>query len=220
MMGAMFASVRPTAPAAAAAAVAATAPPQSHRGRFRLLLLSLAAVLAVCGLTLALSSPAGAHSELASSAPVDGAALSSPPAAVTLTFNETIMDAGLQVVASGPTGTIPLDTPVITGPTLTVAWPSNAPDGDYQVAYRVVSADGHPIDGSIRFSYTGGSGTSDSLGQGQSAAANATPAPAGPTSDAPFTWWAGVLVVLAGVSIGAGIAYYLRYRNRTAGVDH
>ncbi len=212
MMGAMFQMNHPSAASAAPAPLRGS---QHHPGR----VLTVLVTLITTGLWLLLTSgnPAAAHSELATSTPADGASLSSPPANVSFTFNESIMDAGLQVVASGANGPLPLDAPMVAGPTVTVAWPSDAPDGTYQVAYRVVSADGHPIDGSIRFSYTGGAANTDALGQGQSAAPTDAP-PATATSadsNAPFVWWAGVLVVLAGVSIGAGFAYYLRHRARS-----
>ena len=214
MMGAMLDSVL-----SASTDRAPSLHPRGHHNSGRTLLSFFLTFLAAFGFLLAAGETAVAHSELATSSPADGATLGSPPAAVSLTFNEPIMDAGLQVVANGPSGRVALDAPVVTGPTLSVTWPSNAPDGEYQVAYRVVSADGHPIDGSIRFSYTGGTGTSDALGQGQSAAANATPPPVDTSGDQPFRWWAGVLVVLTGVGIGAGIAYYLRSRARTHSAD-
>ena len=44
---------------------------------------------------------------------------------------------------------------VIDGGTVTVSLPSPLPDGTYTVAYRVVSADGHPVQGAYQFTVTG-----------------------------------------------------------------
>ncbi len=170
------------------------------------------------------TAPASAHAELDSSDPAQGATLTTPPTEITLTFGEVISDAGLQIVAQGPTGPVTLDAPVLQGPKVITPWPTTAPDGAYTISYRVVSADGHPIDGSVAFSYTGAaiaaptpgapspssSSTDGALGRGQSAAASPSPQPASASNN--FSWGLPVIVVLGGVAIGAGIAYAMRSR--------
>jgi hypothetical protein len=100
--------------------------------------------------------PAGAHSQLLSTSPADGAVLIEPPSSVVLTFNEglipdvdsiSINDAMGNVVASRSVEPV--------GATLSVPWPDGLPAGAYQVAYRVVSGDGHPVTGAITFTITG-----------------------------------------------------------------
>lgn len=200
---------------------------------WRLQLRLVLSVLAAVALTLGLAAlPAAAHSELVSSSPSDGAALDAAPVAVELTFNEEISDAGLQVVAQGPQGEVPLGTAVITGPQVSVPWPQGQAGGTYTVAYRVVSADGHPINGTLSFSYAGaaaspggsaseaaaGGGASASasptyVDQGQAAVSSASPVAAeSAEGDSGFPLWVPVLVVLAGVGVGAGVAYALRAR--------
>ncbi|MFI0432445.1 MAG: copper resistance protein CopC [Candidatus Nanopelagicales bacterium] len=191
---------------------------------------ALGAVVALVALLLGFTAvPAQAHSDLVSSSPTEGQALDAAPAVVELTFNEEISDAGLQVVAQGPQGTVTLGTPQLAGPKLTVPWPQTAPAGSYTLAYRVVSADGHPIDGSLPFSYGGAAspasnsaatsasaapGTSASpsfVDQGQAAAdASATATASKESSRSAF--WPIVAVVAVGAVIGAGIAYALRAR--------
>jgi hypothetical protein len=39
----------------------------------------------------------------------------------------------------------------VDGRAVSVLWPADAPSGDYTIAYRVVSGDGHPIKGRSRF---------------------------------------------------------------------
>lgn len=180
------------------------------------------------------ASPALAHSDLVSSSPAEGQALDAAPAQVELTFNEEISDAGLQVVAQGPQGPVSLGTPQLAGPKVTVPWPQTAPAGSYTVSYRVVSADGHPIDGSLPFSYGGAaaatappagataspSAATSFVDQGQAAAdaaASASTAAAAATSAASkeasrSAFWPIIAVVAIGAAIGAGIAYALRAR--------
>lgn len=179
----------------------------------------MAVVLAI-GLLMGGGGGAYAHSELVSSTPTDGEALASVPSTVTLQFNEAISPAGLQVVAQGPQGPLTLGTPVIEGATVQVPWPGDAPGGDYRVAYRVVSADGHPIDGSLGFSYPQAAVTApiEPADLGQSAVATqdlSAPASDQPSSDG-FPWWLGVGAVIVGVGIGAAIARTMRARAQAA----
>lgn len=97
---------------------------------------------------------AHAHSELVSTSPEDGQVLEAPPTEVTFTFNEDLLPDFVSFVATSASGEV-TDLVVIgvDGPTSVVAWPTEAPGGEWRVDYRVVSADGHPVDGSITFSY-------------------------------------------------------------------
>ena len=105
------------------------------------------------------AAPASAHSQLLSTSPADGAVLPEAPASVVLTFNEALIpdvdsisinDARGNVVASRSVEPV--------GATLSVPWPDGLPAGAYQVAYRVVSGDGHPVTGAIMFTITGAGG--------------------------------------------------------------
>jgi copper transport protein len=112
----------------------------------------MTAVLTVAVLLLAPTSPASAHAELVDSTPANGARLDNPPARVTLTFTEgvNLIDDGIRLVdALGD----PVSTPEPTAEGHTVEWPlpSNLEDGKYLVSWRVVSADGHPVEGAFSF---------------------------------------------------------------------
>ena len=98
-------------------------------------------------------SPAGAHAELESSDPKDGETLSSAPAAISFVFGEEILPEGNAVTLTDVAADTRLEVgPVeVEGDTVSVAWPSASPAGEFRAAYRVVSADGHPIDGTITF---------------------------------------------------------------------
>jgi methionine-rich copper-binding protein CopC len=101
-----------------------------------------------------------AHSALVSANPVAGAELSETPAEVRLTFNESLLLLGnenpnkLEVLNSS--GAVVSGEVSVSGPEIFV--PINkemAVSGEYSVSYRVVSADGHPIEGEYKFTVTG-----------------------------------------------------------------
>jgi hypothetical protein len=60
------------------------------------------------------------------------------------------------MVATSADGTkVALGKPAVSGTKVVAAWPPDAPGGSYTVAWRVVSADGHPISGVLAFAYAG-----------------------------------------------------------------
>lgn len=182
---------------------------------------AVGALLALVAVGWLLATPAAAHSDLTSSTPTSGATVDSAPAVVELVFNEEIAQTGLQVVAQGPAGSLPLGTPVVSGTTVTSPWPQNAGGGDFRVSYRVVSADGHPIDGTITFTVAGAAAArpSDSAasadassGSAEPVTAAATEATSGAADSSGFPLWIPAVVVVVGVVIGAAIARALRSR--------
>lgn len=92
-----------------------------------------------------------AHAMLVESAPADGASLDRAPAQVELRFNEAVTPVFLRVV--GPDGRPILlgDTPVAVDRVLRVALPAQDRPGAYLVSWRVISADAHPIGGTLVF---------------------------------------------------------------------
>ncbi|GGZ24613.1 copper resistance CopC/CopD family protein [Streptomyces poonensis] len=100
--------------------------------------------------------PASAHAALKHSDPRDGTVLKAAPRHVTLTFTESVslLDDSLRVVDPG-------NRPVRTGQagradgrsdTVRATLPADLPKGTYTIAWRVVSADSHPIAGAVLFS--------------------------------------------------------------------
>ncbi len=112
-----------------------------------------AAVLVLAALVVPVpAGPTRAHSQLVSSAPADGEVLTARPEVLSFTFNEALLDQGHAITARDARGEfLALPEPTVAGDTIAVAWPDDAPDGSYTAAYRVVSADGHPITGEITF---------------------------------------------------------------------
>ncbi|HEX7135417.1 MAG TPA: copper resistance protein CopC, partial [Iamia sp.] len=97
------------------------------------------------------AAPAGAHAELVSTAPADGARLDAAPAAVEITFSENVSATLGAVRVLDRTGTrVDRGGVEARGGVVTVALEGLA-DGAYIASWRVVSADSHPIHGSFTF---------------------------------------------------------------------
>lgn len=143
-------------------------------------LLPLVAVMAVLvGLEwLATPSPASAHAVLVASTPEQGARLASAPAAVQLTFSAALTPPAV-VVVHGPDGSVVATVePSVSGAVVRQPLP-DAGGGTYTVAYRVVTADGHPVTGQLTFSVAGGSpgsGTGDTATGGTGTGGTSTDA--------------------------------------------
>ncbi|MCX5362427.1 copper resistance protein CopC [Streptomyces sp. NBC_00124] len=101
--------------------------------------------------------PASAHAALRSTDPEDGTVLKSAPAYITLTFTESVglLDDSFRVlspknerVSTGEAEHVPgsSDTARVSLPT------SGLGEGTFTVAWRVVSADSHPVSGAFTFS--------------------------------------------------------------------
>ncbi|MBD5785696.1 copper resistance protein CopC [Cellulosimicrobium terreum] len=118
---------------------------------------ALLALLCALGLTAALATfgalPAQAHDRLTGTEPADGAALDAPPSDIALTFSTEPLDVEPQVVVTDADGEVVLDdAPTIDGTTATLPVTDGVlTGGEYTVAWRVVSADGHPIEGTFGF---------------------------------------------------------------------
>ncbi|ANN15078.1 hypothetical protein SD37_04985 [Amycolatopsis orientalis] len=158
--------------------------------------------------TLAVAQPAMAHSVLVSSDPAKDSSIASPPAAVTLVFNEPLDRGFTELTVLGPDGSSHWEggAPVVAGEKLSASLRPLGAAGIYTVKYRVVSADGHPVSGSVPFTLTkGGAGTAAAEPVVRTETAVAAPA----TDDAMpvWPWIAGaVLIAIAGAFVARLIA--------------
>ena len=123
--------------------------------RPRTLLRLLAASLVAVVTLLLGASPALAHTRLVSSDPADGVSLSAAPEAVSLTFSENIGAEFATVGVVGPDGRNYQAGPLSAadGVVRTAVSPLG-PAGRYEIGYRVVSDDGHPVQGVVSFTLT------------------------------------------------------------------
>ena len=108
-----------------------------------------AAVIWVCLLVTA--GPAAAHAELRASDPARGERLEQAPQLLRLDFTEgvTLTRGGMRLL-DGDGEAWPLGTPRISGATVTVPI-RGLGEGAYVLAWRVVSADSHPVHGAVPF---------------------------------------------------------------------
>jgi copper resistance protein C len=131
-------------------------------------LAALATLVATLLLGVAGAAPAQAHDRIISSDPADGAQLETAPAALTMTFSTEPLAVEPQVVVTNPAGTVVAQgSPTIEGASAIFPWPAELTGDTYTVSWRVVSSDGHPIEGVFSF------------------AVAAAPAPVDATADAP-----------------------------------
>ncbi|MCC5672709.1 copper resistance protein CopC [Kocuria rhizophila] len=150
-------------------AVARTAPPLSAggppataalRGPGAALTVVLAVLLAMV-LALAASGPAQAHDELVRTTPESGATLEKAPTTLDLTFSGSIQDIGSEVRVTDSHGT-DMTRGKLAVQNTKVSQPlreGGSTDETYTVTWRVVSQDGHPIEGTFSYSVGEGSGT-------------------------------------------------------------
>lgn len=111
----------------------------------------LAATLIACLLVL-LPATAFAHASLVGSDPEDGAVLAASPGRVVLTYDEQVTAPPGGVSVYDAAGEPVESTAATRDERLLVDVPDELADGTYVLVWRVVSADGHPISGSLRFS--------------------------------------------------------------------
>lgn len=159
--------------------------------------------------------PAFAHASLTSSSPQDGATLAAPPAEVVFTFDDALLEDTETISINDIDGNVVASQQVTpTGSSMSVPWPADLKGGTYQVAYRVVSADGHPVTGAISFTIAASPSTSASAAASASvaasaapsaepAAASATPASAAQDSAASGPPVLALVAALAAIAVGA-----------------
>jgi copper transport protein len=141
------------------------------------------------------SSAACAHASLVGSDPPDRAMVAQAPVQVRLTFNEPVSPLAIRLVR--PSGDVTdLTTMAVTeGDAIVVALPPlSAAIGAHLVSWRVVSADGHPVGGTIAFSV------------GQPGVSPAMPELSDPALRAAI--WLTRLVLYIGMFIGAGGVFF------------
>ncbi|WHP59965.1 copper resistance protein CopC [Arthrobacter sp. KFRI-F3372] len=117
---------------------------------------------------LGLAGPASAHDAAESSTPSDGASLPAPPEQVSVAFNNKPLGIGAAFSVKDASGTEWAEGPVdIVDNVASQKLKAGGPAGEYTVAWRVVSSDSHPIEGTFSF-------TAASAGQGAAPAASPT----------------------------------------------
>lgn len=162
----------------------------------------LLAVLAILVGVLTLGTGiASAHATVETSSPADGQSLPTSPEEISVTFSESVstVSGGLRVLNADGKQVSTGESRVSDGRTLVTDISETLPDGTYVATYRVLSADGHPVSGSLLFGV--GSGALDRSAQ--------------PTSEGDRVWEiiggiARSILYLAAL-LAAGVAFFLAF---------
>ena len=148
-------------------------------------------------LSVTMAPTASAHADLQVSTPEDGESLQIAPEEIRLTFSEELFEELVEISILDADGdlysTIGVEQTPPPGTDVIFPWPTQAPPGEYSIAYRVVSADGHPVTGTISFSYaatapepsTPEPAPSDSTPSAESSTPATSPAASSPIASAP-----------------------------------
>lgn len=113
---------------------------------------AIAAVAATTALVLFGAGTAGAHTDLVSSDPAADAHLEHAPSAITLTFAGAPMELGATILVVGESAEQWTNgTATVSATTVTVPLRTGAPDGWYQVRWRILSADGALVSGAFDY---------------------------------------------------------------------
>lgn len=177
---------------------------------------------------LVLGAPAQAHDTLLESDPADGATLETSPEAITLTYSADILDVSPLVRITDESGEqIAEITPSVDGPVATAPLEEPLPAGESTIQWRVVSSDGHPIEGTFTVTVEQDAAadpteapaeeqpTEESAPAETTAADEETqPAAAEDAEDEGGSSMALILVVLGVIVVGAVVAVLVTLRRR------
>jgi methionine-rich copper-binding protein CopC len=108
-----------------------------------------------------LTGPAAlAHDQVIDQSPAPGSTVEAGPVDIRLDFSNELLDigSGAEIVVTAPDGSFAPATCAELNGTLATAKTELDQAGTYTVAWRVVSSDGHPIEGSYTFELLNGSG--------------------------------------------------------------
>lgn len=149
--------------------------------------------------------PAWAHTRLIGSSPAEGASLPVAPQQLQLTFNEPVQARFSTITVTGPDsaqwtlGQLAVHSTVVTAPVRQAG-----PVGPYTIDYRVLSADGHPVGGTVRFALTGPVSATATAPRQTLPSAMSIPAPHATAADhggSPVWLWIIGVVVLLGIGL-------------------
>jgi copper resistance protein C len=128
--------------------------------------------------------PASAHAVLVKATPADGAVLRTAPTSVVLQFDDPISSSFATLTVTGPDGsTVSPGKASVSGTTVSAALDDGLEPGRYRTVFRVVSEDGHPVNGQLTFTLKpAGGAASSATTAGASASGGATTTGGGATT--------------------------------------
>ena len=186
--------------------------PRDHLGRAPArVALAAAATVAAALVQLGLAWPAAAHAELVTTQPAAGAPVTTVDS-VRLSFSEALAPEFSTLAVIGPGGVrVESGASTVSGAEISVPVKVTAA-GAYTVSYRVLSADGHPIEGSYALSHAPTTVTTAGPAQ-PSSGPPATPIPAPAPTPSPAATWGMGGGVLGSAAAVVGLAWYRRTKD-------
>ena len=186
---------------------------------------TLSAVGALTALGLA---PAAAHDEVLSTSPEQDAVLETAPEEIELTYSGEIMDIGHQVLVTDSEGQSVTEGPLERDGSQVVQplAETGSEEGTYQVVWRVVSSDGHPIEGTYTYQVGDGADTTtaapslsstptDAPTDGSDSSAQAQDAAAQEDSGGLSGWAVGATVVVLALAVIGLLGLMSRRRRKS-----
>jgi len=178
------------------------------------------------------AAPASAHAVLVRITPAARAQLTTAPTQVVVGFNEPVSSTFVTVAVTSAAGTnVAQGEATVEGATVTQLLSPGLASGDYRIAFRVTSNDGHPISGESQFTLAP---TPTARPQTSAATASSTPTPTSTSTstststvsqsplpqatgaDAQRSWLTRFLAPIAGavglLVLGAGVLLWDRRR--------
>lgn len=187
-----------------------------------------ATVAAFLGISIFAAPAAQAHDQLVSSTPAADAVLTTAPESVELVYTEEIVELGVIIEVVGSDGEDWVaGTPTVASTMVTVPLRPGMFEGAYELRWRVVSSDGHPIDGTSTFSVTH---ADETPAPSSAPPATESAAPAAPPSESPVaapndtvadvppmgtTIAVGAVLLLIVVAVALLARYLIRGKGRT-----
>lgn len=111
---------------------------------------------------------AAAHTQLIRQTPAAGSEVATWPNEITLEFDEQLQNLGSEkanflVVNNASGDQVSQDDELLSGNSITVSLSPNQVQGPVLVYYRVISGDGHPVEGEYTFTYGIGAETAEGI---------------------------------------------------------
>lgn len=170
----------------------------------------VALATAAMAATVLTASPAQAHNQFTGSTPAEGAMLTEAASTLVLEFSGAIDDRLTDLAVTGPDGAvIEAGDPTVSGGTLEAEIVFTE-TGPHRIGYRVVSSDGHPVEGEIAFTVDLPAETAaPSTSEARLSASEATP-----DYEDGLPGWLPTALVAAGIALIGALALTINGRRR------
>lgn len=176
---------------------------------------ALATVALALFLVVSPTAPTSAHDQILSTTPADGQQLAVAPTEVILRATEDVLSVGAIVLVVDSRGSDwAVGSVRLEGTEAVQALKDGLPDGAYQVRWRVVAVDGHPVSGAFAFSVGALAPTVSTAPSMTATPDTAAPSATATNSDGgmPVVGLVGLIGALIGIAVFALVSLLTRKR--------